>query len=103
MCLEIHSVVLLSASNDIDAIYVSNINPHDIIRILLPMCAEEMNTPCLIMISKLIGSVKSRRILRVLFDLGSNPSLIHRRVLLEEAHVTTPKNLNPNATLGGTV
>ena len=55
------------------------------------------------MISELIGSLKSRWILRVLFDLGSNQSLIHKRVLPETACVTTCKNINPTTTLGGTI
>ena len=55
------------------------------------------------MISELIGSATSRRILQVLFDSGSNRSLIHTQLLPEAARDTTRKNLNPTATLGGIV
>ena len=58
---------------------------------------------CSIIISELIGSATSRRILRVLFDSGSNRSLIHKQVLPETACVTNNKNINPTTTLGGTV
>ena len=63
ICLEIYSVALLSMSDDVDVIYANDINPQDIMRIPVPKCAKEINTPCLIMISKLIGSATSRRIL----------------------------------------
>ena len=64
ICLEIHSVALTSASDDVEAIYANDINPHDILmRIPVPKCDEETNTPCLLMISKLIGSATSRQIL----------------------------------------
>ena len=72
ICLEMHPIVLLSAPDDVDAIYANDIKPHDIMRIPVPKCSEGANTPCSIMISKSIGSATSRQILRVLFDLKSN-------------------------------
>ena len=52
ICLEIHSVALLSASDDVEAIHANDIIPHDILmRIPALKCAEGINTPCLIMIS----------------------------------------------------
>ena len=93
---------MLSSSYEVDAIYANNIKPHDIVmNIPVPKCFGETNTPCSIMISELIGSAISRPILRVLFESGSNRSLIHKRVLSEAACVKTCKNLNPTTTLGG--
>ena len=68
ICLEIYSVASLSRSDDVDALYANNINPHDIMRIPVPKCSGGANTPCSIMISESIGSATSRRILRVLFN-----------------------------------
>ena len=68
-----------------------------------PNCSGEANTPCSIMISEIIGSTKSRQILRVLFDLWLNQSLIHKRVLTETACIKISKNLNQTTTLGGTM
>ena len=53
--LKIQSVVSLGTLDDVKALYTNNIAPHGIMRIPVPKCAEEMNTPCLIMISELIG------------------------------------------------
>ena len=102
--LEIHSLALLSMLDDVDAIYANNIKPHEIfMNTQVPKCFVEKNKPCSIMISELIGSATSRRILRVLFNSGLNRSLIHKRVLPETACVKACKNLNPTTTLGGTV
>ena len=89
-------------SDNVDAIYANDTKSNGIVmNIPVPKCTEGTNTPCSIMISELIGSSTSRRILRLLFDSGSNQSLIHKRVLPEVACVTTCKNLNPTTTLGG--
>ena len=72
-------------------------------RIPVPKSSGGENTPCSIMISESIGSATSRRILRVLFDSGSNQSLIHKRVLPEAVSISDQKNVNPTTTLGGTV
>ena len=102
--LEIYSVASLSMSDDTGAIYAKDIEPYDIfMNIPLPKCSGGTNTPCSIMISELIGSATSIQILRVLFQLGSNRSLIHKQVLPETACIKTRKNINPTTTLGGTV
>ena len=104
ICLEINYVALLSAKDDVEVIYANDVNPHNILmRIPVPKCAEETNTHCSIMISEFIGSATSRWILRVLFDSGSNRSLIRKQVIPKADLVTTCKNLNPTTTLGGTV
>ena len=97
-------MALLSISDDNDAIYANKIEPNDIfMNIPVPKCYGNANMPCFMMISKLIGSVTSKLIFRVIFDSESNQSLIHKRVLPETACVTTCKNLNPMTTLGGTM
>ena len=103
ICLEIYSLASLIMSDDVDAIHAKVINPHDIMRIPVPKGSGGANTTCPIMISESIGSATSSWILRVLFDSGSNRSLIHKRVLPEAASITSRRNLNPTTTLGGTV
>ena len=56
-----------------DMTYANDIEPHDIVmNIPVPKCSGNANTPCSIMISEFIGSVTSRRILRVILHSGLN-------------------------------
>ena len=90
ICLEIYSVALLSASDDVDVIHANEVGSYDILtHIPVPKCSGGANTPCSIMISESIGSATLRQILRVRFNSGSNQSLIHTQVLPEAARITS--------------
>ena len=69
--LEICSVDSLSTSDNADANYKNEVDPHDIImNIPVPKCSVGANMPCSIMMSEIIFTATSKQILRVFFDLG---------------------------------
>ena len=77
---------MLSVGNALEDIEVYNVT-EDIVYSGIPVPKGHKSTrisketPCTILTADTIGTVRSRRILKVLFDTGSKKTLIHREAL----------------------